>query len=74
MRTMILAGSMTALLLATAGWAANVTKDEDRLRHAGTVLTESGAAFQVERGISHILGARAREILRPAGENAGTSG
>lgn len=40
MKTRLLACSMTALLLVTAGWPASVTKDEDRLRHAGIVLTE----------------------------------
>src|SRR5215831_17088505 len=40
MKTRILACSMSALLLVMASWAANKAKDEDRLRHAGTVLTE----------------------------------
>ena len=40
MKKKILSCSISALLLVTASWAANVAKDEDRLRHAGTVLTE----------------------------------
>jgi SH3 domain-containing YSC84-like protein 1 len=40
MKKKIFAYSMSALLLATASWAADKAKDEDRLRHAGTVLTE----------------------------------
>lgn len=40
MKKKILACSISALFLATASLADNVAKDEDRLRHAGTVLTE----------------------------------
>jgi len=40
MKKKILACSMSALLLAIASWADDKAKDEDRLRHAGTVLTE----------------------------------
>ena len=40
MKKRILACSMSVLLLAIASWADDTAKDEDRLRHAGTVLTE----------------------------------
>ena len=40
MKKKLLACSMSALLLAIASWADDRAKDEDRLRHAGTVLTE----------------------------------
>ena len=40
MKRKILACSISALLLATASWADNQAKDEDRLRHVSTVLTE----------------------------------
>src|SRR6266853_6235307 len=36
----ILACAMSALLLAVTSWADDKEKDEDRLKHAGTVLTE----------------------------------
>src|SRR5579862_7612277 len=36
----IFACAMTALLLATTGWANDKEKDEDRLKNSGTVLTE----------------------------------
>jgi SH3 domain-containing YSC84-like protein 1 len=40
MKKRILACSMSVLLLPIASWAHDTAKDEDRLRHAGTVLTE----------------------------------
>src|SRR6202521_4014054 len=40
MKKRILACAMSALLLAITGWADDKEKDEDRLKNAGTVLTE----------------------------------
>src|ERR1039458_9086567 len=40
MKKRILVGAMSALLLATTSWADDKEKDEDRLKNAGTVLTE----------------------------------
>ncbi|SRR6266571_3714434 len=40
MKMRIFACTMSALLLATTSWADDKEKDEDRLKNAGTVLTE----------------------------------
>src|SRR5579859_1027904 len=40
MKKRILVGAMSALLLAINSWADDKEKDEDRLKNAGTVLTE----------------------------------
>src|SRR3979411_3468693 len=40
MKKRILACAMSALLLAITSWADDKEKDEDRLKNAGTVLTE----------------------------------
>ena len=40
MKKRIFACAMSALLLATISWADDKEKDEDRLKNAGTVLTE----------------------------------
>src|SRR5258708_27223972 len=40
MKKKILAYAMSALLLAMTSWADDKEKDEDRLKNAGTVLTE----------------------------------
>src|SRR6202049_2987301 len=40
MKKRILVGAMSTLLLATTSWADDKEKDEDRLKNAGTVLTE----------------------------------
>src|SRR6202795_4864621 len=40
MKKRILVGAMSALLLAITSWADDKEKDEDRLKNAGTVLTE----------------------------------
>src|SRR5260370_3443369 len=41
MKKRILVGAMSALLLGITCWADDKEKDEDRLKNAGTVLTES---------------------------------
>jgi hypothetical protein len=40
MKKRILVCAMSALLLAITSWADDKEKDEDRLKNAGTVLTE----------------------------------
>jgi lipid-binding SYLF domain-containing protein len=40
MKNRILVCAISALLLATSSWADDKVKDEDRLKNAGTVLTE----------------------------------
>jgi hypothetical protein len=43
MKKRILVCAMSALLLAITSWADDEEKDEDRLKNAGTVLTERAA-------------------------------